>query len=144
MQSIFHHPNIHKFRSLSLIPKAKIKRKKFLAVSFKESISFFDNILQAPRLKRILQNVILLSVLVIFSTPSSIFSTMSLSSCTMKCFSPSKPKESKKKISVFGSILVHYTSERLVFHCGLSVFDIINGYFPLSDIIEACSIHLPI
>ena len=93
-----------KFLSLSLIAKAKTKWNKFLAVLLKESISWFEKFLHAPKLKRILQRVILLSVLVIFSTPRSIFSTISLSSCTMKCFNPSRPKESKKNMSVFGSM----------------------------------------
>ena len=121
---------------MSLIPKTKTKRKKFLAVSLKESISLSDNFLHALRLKSILQRVILLSVLVIFSTPSSICLTIGLSSCTMKCFSPYKPKESKKKnISFWFNI--QYTPPVTPGFSLLSVFAIIKGYFPLSDIIEA-------
>ena len=127
-----------KFLSLSLIPKAWTKRKKFLVVSLRESISSLDNVLHVPKLKRILQRAILLSVLVIFSTPSSICSTIDLSPCTMKCFSPSKPKKSKKKnnISVFGSIsgILHQLAPGFSL---LSVFAIIKCYLPLLDIIEA-------
>ena len=114
---------------MSLIPKPKTKRKKFLAVSLKESISLSDKFLHAPRLKRILQRVILLSVLVIFSTPSSICLTIGLSSCTMKCFSPYKPKESKKKISVLVQYPVYSTSDTWFFTAVRVCY--YKGVFPL-------------
>ena len=50
------------------------------------------------RLNLILKRVILLSVLAIFSVPNKIFSMTFLSSYMIKCFKPSTPKESKKKI----------------------------------------------
>ena len=93
-----------KFLSLSLMPKASMKQKKFVVVSLRESSSTFDKFLSALRLNRILQKVILFSVLVTFSVPDSTFSTIFWSSYSMKCFSPSKPKESKKNISFFGSM----------------------------------------
>ena len=129
-----------KLRSLSLIPKAFMKWKKSFAVLLRESSSPWDRFLQAFRLKRILQRVILLSVLVIFSVPNSIFSTISRSSFMMKCFKPSKPKELKNKISVFGSMsnILHQCMPGLLL---LSVFAIIKVYFPSEEIIAAWSIN---
>ena len=117
-----------KSRSLNLLPKAWTKWKKLLAVSLKTSSPFFDKFLQAFRLNLIL-SVILLSVLVICSVTNSIFSMIFLSSCITNCFKPSIPKESKKKISGFGSIL------SILHQCvpgwlKLSIWAMINGYFP--------------
>ena len=91
-------------RSLSLLQKVWIKWKKLVAVSLKASSSFLDKFLQASRLNLIYTSVILLSVLVIRSVSNNFFSITFLSSWIIKCFKPSRPKEPKKKISVFGSI----------------------------------------
>ena len=120
-----------KLRSLSLLPKAWTKWKKLWAVLLKPSSPFLDEFLQALRLKRILQRVILLSVLAIFSTPNKIFSITFLSSCMIKCFKLSNPKESKRKISILGSI------SSILHQC-------VPDFYPplLSDIIAAWSIDL--
>ena len=60
--------------SLSLLPKACTKWKKFIAVSLKTSSSFFVKFLQALKLNLIFARVILLSVLVICLVSSKIFS----------------------------------------------------------------------
>ena len=94
------------------------------------------------RLNLILKRVILLSVLAIFSVPNKIFSMTFLSSYMIKCFKPSTPKESKKKIYVFGSI------SSIIYQCVspfslLSVLAITKGYLPcFSDIIDAWLINL--
>ena len=82
------------------------------------------------RLNRILKRVILLSVLVIFSVPNNIFLIIFRSFCMTKCFKPSSPKESKKKMSCFGSISSMLHQCVLPFS-ELSVFAITKGYFPI-------------
>ena len=86
--------------------------------------------------------MILLSVLVIFSVSNKTFSTTFLPSRMMKCFKPSSPKESKKKMSVFGSIssILHQCIQPFSL---LSVLAIMKEYLPcFSDIVATWLINL--
>ena len=100
-----------------------------MAVSLKASSSFLDKSLQALILNITFTRVILLSVLVICSVPNKVFSITFLSSWIIKCFKPSRPYESKKKMSVFGpiSVILHQWVPPLL---ELSLFAMINWYFP--------------
>ena len=66
---------------------------------------------------------------------NSICSAIDLASCTMKGFSPYKPKESKKNISFWFNI--QYTPPVNTWFFTAVRVCYFKGYFPLSDIIEA-------
>ena len=107
-----------KLRSLSLLPKAWTKWKKLRAVLPKPSSSFLDKFLQALRLKHILQRVILLLVLVIFSTPKkwssqSLFYRPVWSSASKR----QVQKNWRKKYLSLALYRVCSTSAFLTFHC---------------------------
>ena len=114
--------------SMSLLPKACIKWKKLITVFLKASSSFLDKFFQALRLNLIFTRAVLWSVLVIRSVPNKIFSITFLSSWIIKCFKPSRPNKSKKKMSVFGSIssMLHQWVPPFL---ELSVFAMVSGYF---------------
>ena len=91
--------------SLSLLPKAWIKWKKLVAVSLKESSSFFDKFLQALRLNLIFTSVILSSVLFVWSVPKRIFSKAFLWSWIHLLFiNNQKFKQSPQKSLIFQTI----------------------------------------
>ena len=115
--------------SLSFLPKAWIKWKKIVAESLKASSSFFDKFLQALRLNLIFTSVTLSSAFYIWLVPKRIFSINFLLSWIIKLFKPLTPNESKKKISVFGS-MSSTLHQWVSFLLELSVFTTTNGYFP--------------
>ena len=106
-------------------------------MSLKASSSFLDKFLQASRLNLIFTRVILLLVLVICSFLKRIFSITFMLSWTIKAFRPSRPNESKKKMSVFGSIssILHQSVAPLL---ELSVLAMTNGF---SFLFQKSSMH---
>ena len=120
-----------KLHSLSSLPKACTKWKKFVAVLLKASSPFLVKFLQAWRLNLIFTRVILLSVLVIWSIPNKIFYITFQSSWIIKFFKPSIKKKSKKKVSALGSMSSEHTRQwcdPLLLEA--SILAIMNGYFP--------------
>lgn len=90
--------------TLSLFPNNWIKQRKSCAVSLKLSISLLLILLQAFIESFIFTSIILLSVIVIFSVPLSIFSIIFLLSCVMKLFKPLIRNESKQKIYLWFNV----------------------------------------